>query len=89
METAAPPKPLNEVVDGRKAIVKEIRGGRNIVTRMVTLGVIPGTEIEMVRNPKHGPLIIKVKGSYIALGQVEAAKILVQEEENAGMPRFS
>lgn len=75
--------PLSDIANGKKAIVKEVSGGKNFVTRMAALGVLPGAEIEMVRNPRHGPLIIKIKGSYLALGRGEAAKVLVQEENDA------
>lgn len=78
-----PSKPLSEVTNGKKAIVKELSGGKSFVTRMAALGVLPGVKVEIVRNPARGPLIIKVRGSYWALGRGEAAKVLVQEENNA------
>ncbi len=82
-------KPLSEIRAGKKAVVRKINGGKGIVARMAAMGVVPGTELEVVRNPGHGPLIIRVKDSFLALGRMEATKVLVQEENNAGVPRPS
>jgi ferrous iron transport protein A len=79
METANSLKTLIEVKAGEKAIVKELRGGRGFVARVASLGLIPGAEVEVIRNPGHGPIIIRVKGSYFALGRGEAAKVLVED----------
>ncbi len=77
MEAANSFKPLVDVRAGEKVVVKELRGGRGFIARVASLGLIPGTEVEVVRNPGHGPIIIRVKGSYLALGRGEAAKVLV------------
>jgi len=79
-------RPMSEIADGKRVIVKEVSGGKGFVTRMAALGVLPGTEIEMVRNTGRGPIIIKVKGSFLALGRGEAARVLVQEENGARVP---
>ncbi len=80
MATANSLKLLADVKAGEKVVVKELRGGRVFAARVASMGIIPGAEVEVIRNPQHGPIIIRVKGSYLALGQGEAAKILVEVE---------
>ncbi len=87
MESLNAAVPLSEVEAGRRVLVKKVAGGRGIVARMAAMGVVPGAELEVVRNPGHGPLIVRVKGSFLALGRGEAVKVMVQEVDNAGMPR--
>ncbi len=86
MSNLSASRTLSEVEAGKKVFVREVRGGKGIVARMAAMGVVPGAELEVVRNPGHGPLIIKVKGSFLALGRGEAMKILVQEGSDAGVP---
>jgi len=74
-------KPLSEVPTGGKARIQSLRGGRGFVARMAALGFTPGTEVIMVQNYGHGPLIVSIKGSYIALGRGEAAKVMVTTKE--------
>lgn len=47
-------------------------------TRLVSLGFTPGAEISMSQNYGRGPLIVTVRGTRVALGRMEAAKIVVQ-----------
>jgi ferrous iron transport protein A len=79
MEAANSLKPLVDLKAGEKAFVKELRGGKGFVARVASLGLVPGAEVEVIRNPQHGPIIIRIKGSYLALGRGEAAKVLVED----------
>ena len=47
-------------------------------TRLVSLGFTPGAEVSMTQNYGYGPLIVTVRGARVALGRVEAAKIVVE-----------
>lgn len=49
-------------------------------TRLVSLGFTPGAEVSMTQNYGYGPLIVTVRGTHVALGRGEAAKILVERE---------
>lgn len=51
-------------------------------TRLVSLGFTPGAEVSMTQNYGYGPLIVSVRGTSVALGRGEAAKILI--ERSAG-----
>jgi ferrous iron transport protein A len=47
-------------------------------TRLVSLGFTPGAEVSMTQNYGRGPLIVTVRGTCVALGRVEAAKIFIE-----------
>jgi len=68
---------LSELSIGENAVLISCHGGRGMTGRLTTLGFIPGVEIEMTQNYGHGPLVVKVRESRVALGRGEARKILV------------
>lgn len=57
--------------------VRRILGGRGVVVRLSSLGILPGQRIRLHRNEGHGPLLVEVKGSRFALGRGVCSKILV------------
>ncbi|MCG3253919.1 MAG: ferrous iron transport protein A [Candidatus Heimdallarchaeota archaeon] len=60
---------------GRKGLVGKIVGGRSACKRLNELGLVPGAEIEMVNKIANGPVMIRVKGSKLALGRGLANKV--------------
>ena len=48
-------------------------------TRLVSLGFTPGAKVSMAQNYGYGPLIVTVRGTRVALGRGEAAKIFVEQ----------
>ncbi|NHJ47046.1 MAG: ferrous iron transport protein A [Asgard group archaeon] len=81
IETGVPEtaKSLVTLHIGEKKIIVKITGGRNACKRLNELGLIPGTEIEMVNKINDGPVMIKVKGSKLALGRGLATKVIVAD----------
>jgi len=69
--------PLTMVLEGKKAVLRSIDGGRQIKGRLAALGLFPGIELEVIQNSGHGPFVIAVKGSRIVIGRGMAAKISV------------
>jgi len=41
------------------------------------MGIVPGTEIEVLQNAARGPFIVSVKGSRIMMGRGMACRIFV------------
>ena len=75
--------PLNRVPAQSRAVVQEVRAdGRGILSRLATLGFTPGACLTVVQNFGHGPLIVSVRDSRIALGRGEASSIYVVVEKN-------
>ena len=69
--------PLSMINTGTKVVVQEITGGMKLRNRLIALGILPGAEIEVLNNPAHGPFIMAVKGSRIAIGRGMASRIIV------------
>jgi len=69
--------PLSDIGPGRTVKLAHIDGGCMLQSRLATLGLIPGTPIEVVRNSSHGPFVVEVKGSRLVLGRGMANQILV------------
>ena len=69
--------PLNMVHEGKTAILKAVEGGRQLRGRLAALGLLPGTELEVIQNSGHGPFVVSVRGSRIVIGRGMAAKITV------------
>ncbi len=63
------------------ATVTVLAIGRLEAIRLVSLGFTPGAHIGMAQNYGRGPLIVTVRGTRVALGRVEAAKIVVKRSD--------
>ncbi len=72
-----PAIPLNALRAGESGTIAELYGGHHLRSRMLTLGLTPGAEVTVLQNYGHGPLIIHVRGTRVALGRGEAGKVLV------------
>lgn len=68
---------LSDVAAGEAATVMDFLGGRMVNNRLASLGFTPGVTISMTQNFGRGPLIVLVRGTRVALGRGEAAKIIV------------
>jgi len=76
-------RPLNELKTDRRGIVRRLHGGRHFTNRIYELGFLPGSEITMLENYGHGPVLVAVRGTRIALGNREAARIHVEVLDEA------
>jgi ferrous iron transport protein A len=72
------PFPLAQLEAGDAAALVEIKGGSGVIGRLTSLGFTPGVEITMLQNSGRGPLIVSLRSARVALGRLEAQKILVQ-----------
>ncbi len=70
---------IKYLADNQVGKVAFIRGGRDVVKRMLDLGLTPGTELKVIRSaPFKGPIQIDVRGTQFAIGQQIAGKIFVE-----------
>jgi ferrous iron transport protein A len=69
---------LSDLHTGETGTIIQISHGMRYCRRLVSLGFTPGVHVAMVRNYGHGPLIVSVRGSQVALGRGEAARIGVK-----------
>jgi Fe2+ transport system protein FeoA len=73
------PISLTELSLNDHATILSFSIGRPETTRLASLGFTPGAEVSMSQNYGHGPLIVTVRGTSVALGRVEAAQIFVEQ----------
>ena len=73
---------LSALAPGEVGVVRQLAGGRGFVSRLATLGFTLGVEVNMVQNFGHGPLIVNIRDTRIALGRGEAAKVVVGRVNN-------
>ncbi|MEM4718331.1 MAG: FeoA family protein [Desulfurococcaceae archaeon] len=74
---------LDSVKTGKKVAVKDfaIHEWAGLISRLAYMGILPGTEIEVVLNENRGPLVIRVRGVEVSMSRGIAKKILVEELE--------
>jgi len=74
---------LMKLNPGRKAVIRKLEGGHLVLARLAALGFTPGAAVSVIRSSSHGPLLVSLRGSRVALGRGEAAHVLVSltEEE--------
>ncbi len=61
-------------------MVRALRAGRELTSRLAALGLVAGTPLEVLQNRGCGPLLIRVRDTRVALGRGEALKILVEAQ---------
>lgn len=69
---------LNSAPAGTELLVLSAFGGHEFQRKIAALGIYPGEKVEVVERGSCGGLIIKVKGSRLALGQGMGEKIKVK-----------
>ena len=70
--------PLSAINEGHRAVLKNITGGKQLRGRLAALGLLPGTELEVIQNSGHGPFVVSVRGSRIVIGRGMASRIEVE-----------
>lgn len=72
-------KSLDELKPGEKGKIVRVRGKGSVHRRIIDMGVVTGTEVEMQRvAPLGDPIEIKVKGYCLTLRKEEACNIFVE-----------
>lgn len=79
MPTNSPsPLSLSDLPTGERATLLQLGLAKAPSNRLVSLGFTPGVEIAIMQNYGHGPLVVNVRGTRVALGRDEAAHIYVK-----------
>lgn len=63
---------------GCRATIVSLAGGREFRQRLACLGILPGTEVTLLRDATAGPIIVEVRGSQLILGRGMAQRVLVK-----------
>jgi ferrous iron transport protein A len=70
-------KPLSQIKNGDRVTLNEVAVGRELTSRLTSLGLTPGVVVQVLQNQGRGPIIVNVRGTHVALGRGEAEKLLV------------
>lgn len=70
---------LSEIQIGNMVTLQSIKVGRELTSRLTSLGLTPGASIEVLQNFGRGPIIVNVRGTHVALGRGEAKRLMVEE----------
>ncbi len=73
--------PLSMAKQGERLIVREIMGGAGARMRLLSMGIRPEDEIDVVTNISRGQLVIAIKSKRFVIGQGLAQKIIVEPVE--------
>ncbi len=76
-----PTTSLLTLQNGRSARISSIEGGKQMVRRMLSLGLRVGTVVNML-NHRGKSVVIQNSGTRVALGPGVAEKLLVEPLEN-------
>jgi DtxR family Mn-dependent transcriptional regulator len=72
---------LSDLKEGQIGKIFFIRGGHNVLQRLLDMGLTPGTRISVIQAaPFEGPVEISVRSSKLALGRGIASKVFVDVE---------
>ena len=69
---------LVDITAGTNVTIEKIYGGFGFKQRMAEMGLINGAIIKVVKNDSHGPVIVNVNNTRIALGRGMCDKITVR-----------
>jgi Fe2+ transport system protein FeoA len=68
-------KKLSDFKNGDQIKIKSIACGANFNRRLLELGLFEGSEVKIIKNDNHSPLILGIFDSKVAIGKAEAEKI--------------
>jgi ferrous iron transport protein A len=77
-EHSAAETTLDRLAPGERGVILRLLGDRGVVRRLMELGFVPGTEVEVVRHaPLGDPVELKIRDVHISIRRSEATSIHV------------
>ncbi len=83
MSTAREAERLSSVATGESVQIRSLDGGHQFLSRLAALGFTPQACLRVVQNYGHGPIIVVLRDTRIALGRGEASKIIIDRNRGA------
>jgi len=72
--------PLAMLREGDEGIVIDIIGGRGVISKLLSLGIVPGKKVKVLGN-RGGAILISINGSKFVVGRGLAMKVIVHAEQ--------
>jgi Fe2+ transport system protein FeoA len=69
--------PLSMVQPGESVQVVGIRAGWGLRRRLAEMGLTAGVTVRVMNRQRHGPVVLDLRGTRLALGHGVAHKIMV------------
>jgi len=74
-------KNITDLHAGESATIIGFSGEMELQSRLVEMGVIPGTKIRFIKDtPFNGPVEIKVRDYYLSIRKNDAQRILIKHD---------
>ena len=71
-------RPLDRLTPGERGVIARLGGDPSVARRLMELGLVPGTEVTLVRRaPLGDPIELTVRGVHLSLRRSEAGHIHV------------
>lgn len=78
--TVAEPQPLSDVPLGASALIRRVGCARATARRLMEMGLLPGTRVEVRRvAPLGDPIELRLRGYALCIRRAEAADIEVEQ----------
>jgi ferrous iron transport protein A len=87
MDGNQPNTSIADLKSGECGLLTTMQIGKGEVSRCTSLGLTPGVQVTVIQNLGHGPLIVRVRGTQVALGRKQAMNLLVNRSTPDGSLR--
>lgn len=81
--TRAKTYPLTLAAVGEQVCVVDVIGGKNLVRRLLAMGICDGTELEIVQRQMGSGVVVRCVETRWGLGEGMAHKVLVRPVEQS------
>ncbi|NLN98393.1 MAG: ferrous iron transport protein A [Eubacteriaceae bacterium] len=71
-------KSMDQLKDGFSGKVVALQGNKRFINRITSIGIIPGSNFEVVQNPNRKPIIINSRDTMIAINNQDCKNILCE-----------
>lgn len=79
--SSSPEPTLRSVRPGKRAVIQRVGGPRAFRRRLLELGLLPGTVVEIVRiAPLGDPMELRARGCTLSIRREQAGHVLVRRE---------
>jgi ferrous iron transport protein A len=69
---------LDQLPKDAQAVVRRLVGGGELLSRLISMGLVVGVPLVVLQNSGRGPVLVLVRDTRLALGRGEATRVLVQ-----------
>jgi Fe2+ transport system protein FeoA len=80
MSTVPPASTLGALAVGERAEIVHVGCPRAVTRRLLEMGLLPGTQVEILRMaPLGDPIELRLRGYALSIRRAEAAQIMIRE----------